>query len=139
MVCIIGFMLLRPPSATRTYTLVPYTTLFRSKQKHFEECGDKLDQLAFENPASLDPVAEALGLKVQTTDWFTRAGGDGLAANDAVKEAAFSQEVLKDGENSKPIAVSASELVVIRKAQYEAPRQRSFSDVRSEKSRGGQM
>src|SRR3546814_11674154 len=39
----------------------------REKQKHFEEFSDKLDQLAFENPASLDPVAEALGLKVQTT------------------------------------------------------------------------
>lgn len=101
----------------------------REKQKHFEELSDKLDQLAFENPASLDPVAEALGLKVQTTDWFTRAGGDGLAANDAIKEAAFSQEVLKDGENSKPIAISATELVVIRKAEYDAPRQRSLAEV----------
>lgn len=101
----------------------------REKQKHFEELSDKLEQLAFENPTSLDPVAEDLGLKVQTTDWFTRAGGDGLAANDGVKEAAFSQEVLKDGENSKPIAVGDSKLVVVRKAEYEAPRQRAFDEV----------
>lgn len=101
----------------------------REKQKHFEELSDKLDQLAFENPTSLQPVAEALGLKVQTTDWFTRAGGDGVVANAGVKDAAFSQEVLKDGENSKPIAISASELVVVRKAEYEAPRQRNFDEV----------
>ncbi|WP_028081447.1 SurA N-terminal domain-containing protein [Solimonas soli] len=101
----------------------------REKQKHFQELSDKLEQLAFENPASLDVVAKELGLQVQTTDWFTRTGGEGLAANDAVKEAAFSAEVLKDGENSKPLAIGDDKLVVIRKAEYEAPRQRSFDEV----------
>jgi peptidyl-prolyl cis-trans isomerase D len=101
----------------------------REKQKQFEEASNKLEQLAFENPTSLEPVAKALGLKVRTTDWFTRAGGSDLAANDAVKEAAFSPEVLKDGENSKPLAVGDSRLVVIRKDQYEAPRQRTFDEV----------
>ncbi|NGY03722.1 SurA N-terminal domain-containing protein [Solimonas terrae] len=101
----------------------------REKQKHFEELSDKLEQLAFENPTSLEPITNELGLKVETTDWFTRAGGSDLAANDAIKEAAFSQEVLKDGENSKPIAVGESKLVVIRKAEYEAPRQRSLDEV----------
>lgn len=101
----------------------------REKQKHFEELSDKLEQLAFENPTSLEPVAKELGLTIQATDWFTRAGGSDLAANDAVKEAAFSAEVLKDGENSKPITVGDSKLVVVRKAEYEAPRQRSFEEV----------
>ncbi|MFT4047408.1 MAG: SurA N-terminal domain-containing protein [Solimonas sp.] len=101
----------------------------REKQKHFQELSDKLEQLAFENPSSLDAVAKELGLKIETTDWFTRAGGEGLAANDAVKEAAFSSEVLKDGENSKPLAVGDDKLVVIRKAEYEAPRQRAFGEV----------
>lgn len=101
----------------------------REKQKHFEEVSDKLEQLAFENPTSLEPVAKELGLKVQTTDWFTRAGGSDLAANDGIKEAAFSPEVFKDGENSKPITVGDSKLVVIRKDQYEAPRQRTFDEV----------
>lgn len=107
------------------------TELYRNReqQKHFQELSDKLEQLAFENPSSLDAVAKELNLQVQTTDWFTRAGGSGLAAEDAVKEAAFSTEVLKDGENSKPLAIGDSKLVVVRKAEYEAPRERSFDEV----------
>lgn len=69
---------------------------------------------------------------MQTTDWFTRAGGSGLAANNAVKEAAFSAELLKDNENSKPLALGEGRVAVIRKAEYEAPRQRALDEVRTE-------
>lgn len=101
----------------------------RERQQHFQEVSEKFEQLAFENPASLDAVAKELKLPVQTSDWLTRAGGSGIAATAAVQQAAFSPEVLKDGENSKPIAVGENRLVVVRKAEYEAPRQRSFDEV----------
>lgn len=101
----------------------------RERQKHFQDVTEKFEQLAFENPASLDAVSKELKLQVQTTDWLTRAGGSGIAAEAAVQQAAFSPEVLKDGENSKPIPVGENKLVVVRKAEYEAPRQRSFDEV----------
>lgn len=101
----------------------------REQQKRFQELSEKLEQLAFENPASLEPVAKALSLSVQTTEWFTRTGGTGIADNAGVKQAAFSPEVLKDGENSKPLALGDSQLVVVRKADYEAPRQKKFEEV----------
>ncbi len=109
------------------------TTLFqnRERQTRFQEKSDQLEQLAFENTASLDPVAEALDLKVETTDWFVRGGqGAGIAANPAVVAAAFSTEVLKDGENSKPLAVGDNRVAVIRKAEYEAPRQKPLDEVK---------
>lgn len=98
-------------------------------QKRFQEMSNKLETLAFENNASLDPVAKELGLQVQTTDWFTREGGSGIAANEQVKQAAFSTEVRTDNENSKPIAVNDTSYVVVRKAAYEAPRQRPLAEV----------
>lgn len=98
-------------------------------QAKIEEKTQQLEQLAFENESSLDPVAKELGLSVETTEWFTRAGGAGIAATPAVIEAAFSQAVLSDGVNSKPIALDADRLVVIRKADYEAPRQRELAEV----------
>jgi len=106
-------------------------TLYQNRelQKRFQELSGKLEQLAFENNASLDPVAKELGLQVQTTDWFTREGGSGIAANAAVQQAAFSQEVRADNENSKPIAVGDSSYVVVRKAAYEAPRQKPLAEV----------
>ncbi|MES2489869.1 MAG: SurA N-terminal domain-containing protein [Pseudomonadota bacterium] len=101
----------------------------REVQKRFQEQTEKLEQLAFENPASLDAVTKELKLEVQSTDWFTRAGGPGIAANDAVKQAAFSKEVVGDGDNSKPISLAPGKVVVIRKAEYEAPRQKPLTEV----------
>lgn len=101
----------------------------RERQRHFQEKSEKLEQLAFENPTSLEVAAKELGLAVQATEWITRAGGPGIAANDAVKQAAFSTEVVQDGDNSKPIALTDTQVVVIRKAEYEAPRQKSYEEV----------
>ncbi len=101
----------------------------RELQKRFQEQTEKLEQLAFENPASLDAVTKALNLQVQTTDWFTRAGGPGIAANDVVKQAAFSKEVVSDGDNSKPLSIGPGKVVVIRKSEYEAPHQKPLTEV----------
>lgn len=101
----------------------------REAQKRFQELSDKLEQLAFESPTSLDGVAQTLGLKVESTDWFTRAGGSGILAQESVKTAAFSPEVLNDNENSKPLSVGPGRVVVIRKSEYEAPRQRPMNEV----------
>ncbi len=97
--------------------------------KHYQEKSGKLEELAFDNVGSLDPVAKALELQVQTTDWFTRTGGTDVAANAAVIAAAFSAEVLTANENSKPIALDGGRIVVVRKAEYEAPRQRTLAEV----------
>lgn len=101
----------------------------REQQRLFQEKSEKLEQLAFENNASLDVPAKELGLTVQTTDWITRAGGEGITANDAVKQAAFSTEVAKDGDNSKPIPLTDTRIVVLRKAEYEAAHQKPFAEV----------
>lgn len=98
----------------------------------FQEDSTKLDQLSFENPGSLDVVAKALNLQVKTTDWFTRKGGADIAANPSVIAAAFSPQLLTDGENSKPIAIDPQHLVVVRKAEYEAPRQYTLDEVKEQ-------
>jgi peptidyl-prolyl cis-trans isomerase D len=95
----------------------------------FNDASTKLEQMSFENSASLEPVAKALNLQVQTTDWFTPKGGGDIAANQAVIAAAFSPDVLKDENNSKPIALDPQHLVVVRKAEYEAPRQQQLAEV----------
>jgi peptidyl-prolyl cis-trans isomerase D len=95
----------------------------------FNDMSGKLDQLSFENPSSLDPVAKALGLQVKTTDWFSRQGGQDLASNQAVIAEAFSSSIIQDGENSKPIRLDAQHLVVVRKADYEATRQLQLAEV----------
>ena len=103
----------------------------REAERRFAELAEQLEQVSFESPDSLQPAAEATGLTVQTTDWFGRSGGTGIAANDEVREAAFSATVM-DGENSRPISLGPHRLVVVRQAQYEPARQRELSEVRTE-------
>lgn len=111
----------------QTELLEAYRT--READRRFQELSAKLEQLAFEKP-DLAAVAQELGLTVQNTDWFARAGGAGIAALDPVKQAAFSPEVLTDGENSKPLTASPDSVVVIRKSEYEPARQKPLDEVR---------
>ncbi len=101
----------------------------RDAERRYQELSDKVEQAAFESPASLDAAAQAAGLPVQTSEWFTRAEGAGIAAQAAVREAAFGEDVLQAGENSRPVALGDDHVVVLRKAEYEAPRQRPFEEV----------
>lgn len=101
----------------------------REGEKRFQELSTKLETLAFEN-TSLEPVAAEMKLEVKTTDWFTREGGPGIAGIEAIKQAAFSPEVLQDGENSKPIPASEDALVVVHKAEHEPGRQRTLEEVK---------
>lgn len=114
-------------AAVQTQLLDLYKQQWSRKQ--FQEASEKLDQLAFENPSSLDAVSKALNLKVQTTDWLTRDSREGLAATPALLETAFSPTVVQDGENSKPVQLSPTDWVVVRKAEYEPSRQQPYDDV----------
>lgn len=102
----------------------------KASAQRFQSDSNKLTELAFENTASLAPVAKALGLKVETSDWLTRKGGSGLFAKPQILDAAFSDDVLKNGENSKPIQVGPADLLVIRKAEEQPEHQQSFDDVK---------
>jgi peptidyl-prolyl cis-trans isomerase D len=98
-------------------------------EHRFKEISDKLEQTSFESPNSLDAAAKATGLAVQTSDWFTREAGTGIASQPPVRQAAFSEEVRQNGENSRPLPAGANHVVVVRKAEYEAPRPRSLEEV----------
>lgn len=104
--------------------------LYRGKdaERRFQELSEKLETTAFETPGALEPAAQAVGLQVQTTDWITRTEGRGIAAEAAVREAAFSEDVLS-GENSRPVALGDRRVVVLRKAGHEPPRQRPLEEV----------
>lgn len=92
---------------------------------------DQLDQLVFENPASLEPAAQALGLELTTSGWFTRDGGAGITGNPAVIEAAFSAAVLEDGDNSGLLQVG-ERIVALRLKTREEERPLTLDEVRED-------
>lgn len=103
----------------------------KAEQIYFEQA-DRLATLAYENPRTLEPAAEALGVEIQTTDWFTQDDGSGIAAEPEVKTASFSDEVLGRGLNSQLLELGDSRLVVLRVAEHQPTRPQPLAEVREE-------
>ncbi len=93
------------------------------------EKADQLRDLAFEQSDSLVEIAEVMGLKVLTTEPFSRSQGVGIATSSIIRNAAFSDEVLVDNINSEPLEVSEAQYVVLRKENYQASEPKVLSDV----------
>jgi peptidyl-prolyl cis-trans isomerase D len=76
-----------------------------------ERLGD-LSNLAFET-GNLETISEELEMDVLISATFGRAGGSGIFSNQALIDAAFSQEVLLEDNNSEVIELSPSQAVVM--------------------------
>lgn len=73
----------------------------------------QLDELTF-GVDNLQQAADALGLKVQTSEFFTRNGGPGIAANQDVVAATFAEDVLQQNQNSRVMELPGDKAVVLR-------------------------
>ena len=105
----------------------------RKAEERYFELSEKFHNLVYEQTDSLKPAADLLGLKIETSGWFTRAGGgSGLVAEPKVIEAAFDPEVLSQGRNSNTIEVGQDTLVALRIAAHEPRSLRPLSEVRTE-------
>ncbi len=102
----------------------------RKGEERFYEASEKFRNLIYEQSESLAPAAETLGLKIESTDWFGRAGGASMAAHPRVVEVAFSPEVLTQGRNSDAVEVSGDTLVAIRVAGHRPVTLKPVADVR---------
>ncbi|WP_425220565.1 SurA N-terminal domain-containing protein [Pseudomonas sp.] len=100
-------------------------------ERSFVEASQELANLAHEAPDLAEPAA-ALGLTVETLGPVERLGGDGLAANPKVMNAAFSDDVLKNGFNSELIELDADTVAVVRVKEHLEPAQRPLADVSAE-------
>ncbi len=96
----------------------------------FYEKGQKLAELTFEHPDSLDTAAQQLGLKVQTAALFTRDAGTGIAADESVRKAAFSEDVLA-GRNSDPLELAENKAVVLRVKEHQPSIDKPLAEVKS--------
>ncbi|HKV97971.1 MAG TPA: SurA N-terminal domain-containing protein [Gammaproteobacteria bacterium] len=108
---------IRAPS-TKSFAEVRSQLLAQYQQKKADDeyfaLGDQLANLAYEHPDSLQAVSKQLNLPIQTVNNVTRDNGSGIAADPTVRQKAFSDEVLTQGNNSDPIKIGPNHVVVIR-------------------------
>jgi len=93
------------------------------------EQAEQLRNGLFEQPDALASVAQDLELTVRTTELFSREEGTGVALNEAVRSAAFSEQVQSDGVNSELIETADGVYVGLRKLSFAASEPKKLIDV----------
>jgi len=91
---------------------------------------ENLANLAYEQSDSLLPASEQLGLELQTSGWFSRTSGQGIAAEQQVRQAAFSPEVLQQGLNSEAIELGNDRIIFVRLNEFKPSEQQPLEQVR---------
>jgi peptidyl-prolyl cis-trans isomerase D len=102
-------------------------------QQKFQQKAEQLADLSYQNPDSLSEVSSALDLPITKTALSTRqAGFMAPLNNNKVIQAAFSEEVLVDKNNSQPIQLNDDAIVVIRVKQHQKSVVKSFDSVKAQ-------
>jgi len=88
----------------------------------------------YEQADSLKPAAERFKLKIQTSGWLTRAGGEqrGPLDNRKLLAALFSSDALNNKRNTDAIEVATGTLVAARAVEHQPAAQRKLDEVKDE-------
>ncbi|WP_018168459.1 SurA N-terminal domain-containing protein [Thioalkalivibrio sp. ALMg9] len=142
----------QPVRTDRGWFILEVTSIQESRAQPFEEVREEVEQdlrdrtaeqlqidalddlmaLAIEFPDTLEPAADATGLEVQTSDWFSRGSGDGIARHRSIRDAAFDPRVLEDGNNSEAIDLQDRSTVILRVDEHEPAEVRPLAEVEDE-------
>lgn len=99
------------------------------RERAFSDVSGTLVDEVLKDPTALAPAARKLKIELKKTPLFGRDGGGGLAANPAVREAAFSEAQLQ-GNVSDPIEIGPDHLVLIRVAEHRPSKPLPLAQVR---------
>ena len=100
-----------------------------SAENKFYDAKQKLDELSFEHNDSLEPVAKVLNLKIEKTGQFTRETGEGVAAEAALRNAAFTPEVL-EGKNSAAVEIGNDKVYVLHLKEHQPASDKPLAEVK---------
>lgn len=104
----------------------------RESEGRYIEQAERLVDLIFADDTTLEPLAAELDLTIQVSEPFGREGGQGLAADSNVVQAAFSDLVLLDGRAADPIEIDRNHMVVLMLDSHFPAQPRPLDEVRDE-------
>ncbi|WP_320152501.1 SurA N-terminal domain-containing protein [uncultured Tolumonas sp.] len=97
----------------------------------YAEQQQKLSDLGFENPDSLDSVAETLKLPLQKTDFITSKQLPAAINVPAVVTQAFAEKLRDENTNSEVITVSDSAVMMLHVVDYKPSAVKPLADVKA--------
>lgn len=112
-------------------TLIDEIKLERAEERIYD-FSEQMATIGYEQPDSLEPVAEALGLTVQQSPWFSRDKGEGVASEAKFRQSAFSEPVKFQNQNSDVIELSPNHLVMIHLESVQSSKPKPLESVRDE-------
>lgn len=100
-------------------------------ESKYYELADKVTEISYEHSDNLTEAAQAIGVSIKKTALFTQSQGEGIASEPAVRNAAFSEEVLK-GNNSEPVELGNDRVVILRLLEHHPATIRELKDVEND-------
>jgi len=95
---------------------------------------EELKDLVFNSEDLKDPATE-LGLTLNVSDWVSRTTAPTPISNPQVLAAAYSDDVLAEGNNSEIIELADDHYIVVRVQEHDAPHTKNLADVQEQISR----
>jgi peptidyl-prolyl cis-trans isomerase D len=101
-------------------------------QKRFPEAAEAFSNMAYEQPDSLQPLAERFKLKIGATGWFNRATAPAALANAKLVAALFGDDAVRNKRNTEAVEVEPGRIVVARVLEHQPAAIRPLDEVRDE-------
>lgn len=101
-------------------------------ENEFYNQSEAMQTLAYEQADSLEPVAAELNTSLQESSLLSRDSKEGLFANPKVIDAAFSESVLEEGNNSDLIELDDDHVMVVRVIERIPANTRPLSEVKQQ-------
>ncbi|MDX7878170.1 peptidylprolyl isomerase [Aeromonas veronii] len=103
----------------------------KAKEKFFAE-QQKMADNSFENPDSLDLTADAMGIKVQSSDFFTQATAPAPLNDPKVLSVAFSEQLRDDNTNSDVIELADGKALVLHITGHKPKAVKPLAEVKEQ-------
>src|SRR5690606_16106986 len=98
----------------------------------YYELQQRLAEVSFEVPDSLEDAAEATGQKVVSTPLFSRNEATEPLSAPAVMNKLFDATFIQDGLNSELIELDKEQAIVVRVTEHQPARTQSLEEVKAE-------
>jgi len=100
--------------------------------KRFAEAAEEFSNLVYEQPDTLQPVADRFKVEVQKSDWMSPQGAEDapLLNHEKVLAALFEDEAIKDRRNIEAVEVAPTLLLSARVTDHQASKERPLAEAR---------
>ena len=105
--------------------------IYQKAQDKFAALAEDFSNKVYEQSSSLDAVSKKFNLPIQKTDWISRSDSDKFFKNEALMNALYSKESIKDHRNTEAIEVTPNNLISARVVDYKAQTTKPFTDVKT--------